>query len=334
MAAAAGPAAQPRRSRRGRHARTGRRAGAPRLLALHAGQQPGRVARHQPNSTCISRVIATGRPPLRSTEDICPKCKAPLPPGEDECPICNRELTVAPLTWTLFRLWRFARPYRWQLLSGFALTLAATAATLVPPYLTMPLMDNVLIPFQNGKPIDWPLVGLYLSGLFGSALLAWLLGWIRTYILALDVGAHRPRPAHPHLRAPARPVARIFRRQTHRRPDGADRQRDRPHQRLPLARPAQLRHRRADDRDDGGHPVLDQPVAGAGHPAAAADHRLDDPLRPRKAAHRLREDRPRLGRGHQRAGRHHPRHPRRQGLRPGKARGASASAPPTSTTWR
>ena len=72
--------------------------------------------------------IATGRPPLRSTEDICPKCKAPIPPGEDECPICNRESTVAPSTWTLFRLWRFARPYRWQLLSGFLLTLAATAA--------------------------------------------------------------------------------------------------------------------------------------------------------------------------------------------------------------
>ena len=129
--------------------------------------------------------IATGRPPLRSTEDLCPKCKAPLPPGEDECPICNRESTVAPSTWTLFRLWRFARPYRWQLLSGFLLTLAATAAQLVPPYLTMPLMDNVLIPFQNGKPVDWPLVSLYLSGLLGSALVAWLLSWLRTYILAL-----------------------------------------------------------------------------------------------------------------------------------------------------
>jgi ATP-binding cassette subfamily B protein len=129
--------------------------------------------------------LVSGRPVLRSTDDICPKCKAPLPPGEDECPICNREVTEAPSTWTLFRLWRFARPYRWQLFSGFALTLAATAATLVPPYLTMPLMDNVLIPFQNGKPIDWPLVGMYLGGLLGSALLAWLLGWLRTYILAL-----------------------------------------------------------------------------------------------------------------------------------------------------
>ncbi|MEO6270121.1 MAG: hypothetical protein ABIP08_07440, partial [Lautropia sp.] len=42
----------------------------------------------------------------------------------------------APSGWVLFRLWRFARPYRMQLLSGFLLTLAATAATLVPPYLT------------------------------------------------------------------------------------------------------------------------------------------------------------------------------------------------------
>ncbi|MBX9849932.1 MAG: ABC transporter ATP-binding protein/permease, partial [Rhodocyclaceae bacterium] len=43
----------------------------------------------------------------------------------------------------------------------------------------------VLIPFQNGKPIDWPLVGMYLGGLTVAALLAWVLGWIRTYILAL-----------------------------------------------------------------------------------------------------------------------------------------------------
>ena len=129
--------------------------------------------------------IISGQPVVRATEDCCPKCKVPLPPGEDECPVCNRESTVAPSTWTLFRLWRFARPYRWQLFTGFALTLASTAATLVPPYLTMPLMDEVLIPFQNGKPIDWPLVTMYLGGLLGAALLAWGLGWIRTYILSL-----------------------------------------------------------------------------------------------------------------------------------------------------
>lgn len=132
-----------------------------------------------------SESIATGQPVLRCTDDFCPKCNTPLPPGEDECPACNRESVAPPSTWTLFRLWRFARPYRWQLLTGFLLTLASTAATLVPPYLTMPLMDNVLIPFQNGKPIDWPLVTMYLGGLLVAAIVAWGLGWIRTYILSL-----------------------------------------------------------------------------------------------------------------------------------------------------
>src|SRR5574343_223304 len=129
--------------------------------------------------------LVSGQPVERPSEDICPKCKAPLPPGEDECPICTRETTAPPSTWTLFRLWRFARPYRWQLFAGFMLTLASTGATLVPPYLTMPLMDEVLIPFQNGKPLDWSLVTMYLGGLLGAALLAWALGWIRTYILSL-----------------------------------------------------------------------------------------------------------------------------------------------------
>jgi ATP-binding cassette subfamily B protein len=129
--------------------------------------------------------LTTGQPVERPLDDFCPKCKAPLEPGQDECPICTRETTKPPSTWTLFRLWRFARPYKWQLLGGFLLTLMSTAATLVAPYLTMPLMDNVLIPFQNGKPIDWDLVSMYLGGLAGAALVAWLLGWARTYILAL-----------------------------------------------------------------------------------------------------------------------------------------------------
>lgn len=88
-------------------------------------------------------------------------------------------------TWVLLRLGRFARPYRRQLAAGFGLTLASTAATLVPPYLTIPLMDNVLIPFQNGQRIDAGYVLLLLSGLLGSALLAWSLGWARTWLLAL-----------------------------------------------------------------------------------------------------------------------------------------------------
>jgi ATP-binding cassette subfamily B protein len=107
-----------------------------------------------------------------------------------------------PSTWALLRLWRFARPYRWRLAAGFGLTLAATAATLVPPYLTMPLMDRVLIPFQNGQPIDVRLVALLLAGLLGSSLLAWVLGWAKTYILALvseRIGADLRTATYEHL---------------------------------------------------------------------------------------------------------------------------------------
>ncbi len=94
------------------------------------------------------------------------------------------EEEAQPPSWTLFRLRRFAKPYRRELFTGFLLTLASTAAAMVPPYLTMPLMDKVLIPFQNGIPIDKSRVALYLSGLFMAALAAWILGWARTYLLA------------------------------------------------------------------------------------------------------------------------------------------------------
>ncbi|MDR7379440.1 ATP-binding cassette subfamily B protein [Rhodoferax ferrireducens] len=115
----------------------------------------------------------------------CPTCHAPLPPDSDECAVCTRELNTVPSTWVLLRLWRFAKPYQGQLLTGFLLMLASTAATLVPPYLTIPLMDEVLIPFQSGKQIDVGQVKWLLAGLLGSALLAWSLGWVRTWLLAL-----------------------------------------------------------------------------------------------------------------------------------------------------
>ena len=145
---------------------------------------------------------ASGQAAPAEEETLCPTCKAPLEPDQEECPVCSREIHEAPSTWTLFRLWRFARPYQNQLLAGFLLTLASTAATLVPPYLTMPLMDQVLIPYQNGKPIDIGLVMLLLGGLLGAALLAWALGWLRTYILALvseRIGADLRTATYEHL---------------------------------------------------------------------------------------------------------------------------------------
>ncbi|MCC8995997.1 MAG: ABC transporter ATP-binding protein/permease [Nitrosomonas sp.] len=107
-----------------------------------------------------------------------------------------------PSTWTLLRLWRFAKPYKGRLLLGFLLTLCSTAATLVPPYLTMPLMDNVLIPYQNGESINAELATFYLSGLLVAAIVAWILGWTRTYMLARvseRIGADLRTTTYEHL---------------------------------------------------------------------------------------------------------------------------------------
>ncbi len=144
----------------------------------------------------------SGQPVSVPEQDVCPSCKAPLEPDQDECPICTKVLYTPPSTWTLFRLWRFAKPYRGQLGLGFGLMLASTAAHMIPPYLTMPLMDNVLIPFQNGQPVDQQLVWMYMLGLFGSAVLAWVLGWGKTYVLALvseRMGADLRSATYEHL---------------------------------------------------------------------------------------------------------------------------------------
>jgi ATP-binding cassette subfamily B protein len=126
---------------------------------------------------------------------------APATPDADE-PLPDPELQTPPSTWVLLRLGRFARPYRKQLTAGFVLTLLGTAATLVPPYLTIPLMDDVLIPFQNGRQIEPLKVTLYLLGLLGAALLGWALGWARTYLLALvseRIGADLRTSTYEHL---------------------------------------------------------------------------------------------------------------------------------------
>ncbi|WP_296509129.1 ABC transporter ATP-binding protein [Rhodoferax sp.] len=144
----------------------------------------------------------SGKPLAQALTQVCPSCKAPLEPEQEECPVCTKVVHTPPSTWTLFRLWRFARPYRGQLLLGFVLTLLGTAANLVPPYLTMPLMDNVLIPFQNGQKIDPMVVGMYMGGLLGSSLLAWVLSWAKTYILALvseRIGADLRTTTYEHL---------------------------------------------------------------------------------------------------------------------------------------
>lgn len=135
-------------------------------------------------------------------QQVCPACLNPKPANTNDCPTCGPEEDAPPSTWTLFKLWRFARPYKKELLLGFVLTLLSTGATLIPPYLTMPLMDHVLIPFEKGNPIDFHLASMYLIALFVAAIVAWALGWWKTYLLALvseRIGADLRNTTFEHL---------------------------------------------------------------------------------------------------------------------------------------
>lgn len=63
--------------------------------------------------------FVTGQPVQRAEQNTCPSCKAVLEADQEECPVCTKVIYTPPSTWTLLRLWRFARPYRLQLFIGF-----------------------------------------------------------------------------------------------------------------------------------------------------------------------------------------------------------------------
>ncbi len=147
-------------------------------------------------------VVLTGKASEKPEQNTCPSCKAILEPDQEECPVCTKVIHTPPSTWTLFRLWRFARPYRLSLFIGFSLMLLGTAAHMIPRALTKPLTDKVLIPYQSGQQVETSLAVTYIGGLLGAAILAWLLSWGKTYILALvseRIGADLRTATYEHL---------------------------------------------------------------------------------------------------------------------------------------
>lgn len=115
----------------------------------------------------------------------------------------------APSLGALFRLFRFARAHAGAIVLGMVLTFGTTGAGLIPPLLTMPIVDNILLPYQeptsairdNPELSDaekarqlellrethrdrFALVPWYLLGFGGAALLAWGLGWAQGWVLS------------------------------------------------------------------------------------------------------------------------------------------------------
>ncbi|HWB09977.1 MAG TPA: ABC transporter ATP-binding protein [Pirellulales bacterium] len=135
----------------------------------------------------LQRTALTGREGGELHEDqtktCCPDCGAELPAESIGCPFCTSGKTDKP-TRSLLRLARFARPHARTVALGFVLTLAGTAAGQVPPYLVMPLVDNVLTPYERGETVSFEMVKWYVAGLFLAAVFAWAFNWARTYVLA------------------------------------------------------------------------------------------------------------------------------------------------------
>jgi ATP-binding cassette, subfamily B, bacterial len=117
-------------------------------------------------------------PDEQAAVTVCPSCGVAMIPGQTVCSECTPR--AAPdTTRSLWRLTRFAKPRLGMIGLGLGLTLLSTAMGLVPPYLTIPLIDQVLIPRDNFDLVPW-----YIGGLFLTAALAWLLSWLKTYVLA------------------------------------------------------------------------------------------------------------------------------------------------------
>jgi ATP-binding cassette subfamily B protein len=114
---------------------------------------------------------------------VCPSCGGIILPEDGYCRACSSEPPPPPVS-SLLRLGRFAKPQRLWIAIGFALTVAGTGAGLLPPYLFRPLFDRVLVPHQNGEPVDWMLAVYFLLGSLGAVSIAWILGWGRKYVLA------------------------------------------------------------------------------------------------------------------------------------------------------
>lgn len=114
---------------------------------------------------------------------VCPSCGGPMQEGQSLCANCA-PTPVPDTRRSLLRLTRFAKPRAGMIALGFGLTVLSTSAAMIPPLLTKPLMDDVLIPYQNGSPANFGLVPWLLGGMILAALLSWALSWAKSYCLA------------------------------------------------------------------------------------------------------------------------------------------------------
>jgi len=118
---------------------------------------------------------------IESVTSVCPGCGAMISGGET-CLTCN---PLPPAKGTairmLFRLFAYSKTQLPLIILGFFLTLLSTLVGLVPPYLTMPLTDDVLIPMQQGELKEFAPVYWFISLLAIAAAASCILEWLRSF---------------------------------------------------------------------------------------------------------------------------------------------------------
>lgn len=142
----------------------------------------------------LAASVEKGVEKLAAVEVTCPSCGIVLPAGQGTCPECDTE-KARPSIGSLYRLAAFASPHKWTVLLGFVLMVASSTAALAPPLFTRSLMNNFLVPVDKTNELSVPiqnttgnpsfhLVWFFLICFSGASVLAWLLMWGRTYVMA------------------------------------------------------------------------------------------------------------------------------------------------------
>ncbi len=118
-----------------------------------------------------------------SQESVCPSCGAPMPMDRVKCEAC----TPKPVTkkyGALFRLLPFAKPRMGLVIAGLCLAFMSTGVSMIATYQSKPLTNSIANPLSEGKDVDPSLIRYHLGLLAGAAILAWILGWARSFCLS------------------------------------------------------------------------------------------------------------------------------------------------------
>lgn len=145
----------------------------------------GRVCRYLTELGKYNEAVAKGeareKPVIERDPDErtrCPKCHLLLPEATRVCPACLNKGKA------LLRLVAYLKPYWRETVLVWTLMLIGLGLSLVPPYLTRPLMDKVLVPtVERAVEARLSLLGWLVLGLLAAQLVGQLVAVMRGRIL-------------------------------------------------------------------------------------------------------------------------------------------------------